>query len=464
MPERAYSDTFKTDPFPPPFFALLTFTIKMDSLPLPPELTLTIAELLDPYSCFYFAFTCRTHWQVCLSVVNSHKDRFDAEEGMVLDMPDYWAPIRKLLLDPSQGWYTHNLILPDRQQSLEEHLNEEDVQLGIESAKELFNNIYVDETDPDMGLEYGENHVIIPILFRLLPHLHSIHVTHCDFNDWLDYQYLPLLANAYNHPDKSLTLPFHNLRVAVLNYTRFEGCSNPLWARYFMAIPSLRRFAAHTMGGGFPSDVTEVRQSDVKELLFTHSRFDILAIDKILCQARALEQFSYDLGDASIADTDVDMKAVIGALIEYAGHSLEHLIMEAEFYEDEPDREHLSGISLLGFQKLKSLKCEFKILSPKDESEDFDIEAILPASLEVLHLEGSWLGQAWKDLIAVLDSLFGHRNTLNSIYVTNSFGGKEYRRGDVGSDEIIPNISISSNPLNQYLRAHGPSRDASPEW
>lgn len=131
--------------------------------------------------------------------------------------------------------------------------------------------------------------------------------------------------------------------------------------------------------------------------------------------------------------------------------------------------EDIPKVSLRKFQKLKTLRIDWRLLWPltdtisfdneeksddgfyEDEDEaagedsDFDVRSVLPASLERLYLTGSFTEEEMELVSKIQDVPSDYTPLLKNIYIRNrSFSLEE---------EEVP--GIYSNPLMKHLEGHG---------
>jgi hypothetical protein len=90
----------------------------MNLLALPAELTINIAEFLDPDSTLNLALTCKHHQALCKPVLAEHGRLFS--EWQLIDTTNaktlLWQTLIEVLDDPRKGWYVRELNMPsDRQ-------------------------------------------------------------------------------------------------------------------------------------------------------------------------------------------------------------------------------------------------------------------------------------------------------------------------------------------------------------
>jgi hypothetical protein len=138
--------------------------------------------------------------------------------------------------------------------------------------------------------------------------------------------------------------------------------------------------------------------------------------------------------------------------------------MIVQFEDDIPE------VSLRGFQKLKTLRIDWRMLWPadvipldeddeeksdggfyseeaneEDAHKDFDVRSLLPASLEKLHLTGPLTEEEKEQISKIRDGPNEYTPLLRKIYIRDSSIMLE--------DEDVP--SIYKNPLMKYLEGHG---------
>ncbi|KAF1970347.1 hypothetical protein BU23DRAFT_211274 [Bimuria novae-zelandiae CBS 107.79] len=86
---------------------------------IPPELILSVAEILDPFSCLDFALTCKAHWKLCESLIAEHKRLF--AENRTIDAGDsawpaenhiLWNKLKEFLANPRIGEHVREISLP----------------------------------------------------------------------------------------------------------------------------------------------------------------------------------------------------------------------------------------------------------------------------------------------------------------------------------------------------------------
>ncbi|KAJ4365402.1 hypothetical protein N0V95_000451 [Ascochyta clinopodiicola] len=292
------------------------------------------------------------------------------------------------------------------------------------------------ELSLDNIIESGTEEAAIILLLQHLPQLRIFRMTDGGrrTGECLDL-FIRKVAAGYQNPTLAPHMPLQHLRTAAIAHYDSEGACYIAWAVYFLCIPSLRTFAALSMGDGGLDEheeaclrnLTGAPVSNVEELSFDHCQFDVQSLKVILSMSKNLKRFSYQSGSATVAYAYYEPRRVIEALVTYAGHSLEEIEMlgcEVGFEDGEDD---LSFTSLREFTALKALRCETRWLLRSDDTDLGDGEALsqgfhseedagealedprdnLPESLEELYLDGIYEDEEWEELT----ELFQNPNT-----------------------------------------------------
>ncbi|CAO2658191.1 Nn.00g059140.m01.CDS01 [Neocucurbitaria sp. VM-36] len=481
---------------------------------LPPELKLNIAECLDPDSSLNLALTCRDLHRVCKSVLREHGRLL--LEGHTIDTADpqiasrvLWITLKEVLNDPRKGWYVRELNLPssrwyhwDRDNLGLLPLNMlavppvEDQELFKEAARALrtlyqktgcdlgglYGKRFDDDDDIDLikALEerivHGFDDAIIAVLIHHLPYIKKIRIT--DVEDDVLELMMQHIAATYKHPSKRRRLPFQHLTTAAVVHWDSEMCSNADWACEFLAIPSVRSFAAYQMGNSPSFGVgrgdlltDDAYYSNVTELFFFSCQFNVEGLEVILAAAKNLKKLTYTGGGATVSESAwYEPKKVIAAVTKHVGHSLEELELDLdEFDADFGDEEDLASVSLRDFKKLRSLNCEWRMLLPNDKesyddaplqhgfrTEDkpaagFDVRDILPESLQELYLHGVFEDADWEELTELLKSPNPATPNIDKMCIRNLGGGQPY----VMFGDAPPPRDLYSNPLARLFQGHG---------
>jgi hypothetical protein len=442
-----------------------------------------------------------------------------------------------LIIDPRQGWYIRELNLPQTRQynwNTDESLfgthpsngvgpSGEEKILFIEAARKL-RHLYPEMDAKSLRRRYGfqtqtlprphdtigsiEDRIragfedaIIVLLLHYLPFLTTIRHTLVREEDCLELA-LWQIASGYKNPAVASMLPLQHLKTVAMVYGDTEGCISPDWACYYLSVPSLKTFAAQAMG---ESPSREVQHSlfpegsapcsNVVELFFSSSLFNVDGLATILATVKHLEKLTYDGGDASVSEGSFyQPKRVLEAVVTHAAHSLEELSLTQGFDDDDVspyfqfkfqtksrvqfdlDLPGPKIVSLRDFQKLRMLNCEWSIIRPEMEEEeedpqhdepleegyyreehnegiddDFDIRTILPESIEELHLGGDFkVFEEWERLENAFDasSASTPNLTLEKTCIqrgdwSDRIGNAEHRSG------------LWSHPLTRLFVGHG---------
>ncbi|KAK7192911.1 hypothetical protein DPSP01_005120 [Paraphaeosphaeria sporulosa] len=465
---------------------------------LPPELTLSIAERLGPFSSFDFALTCKPLWDLCNTLIQKHKRLF--AEHRVINAQDsswprtnhiLWDKLKEIVNDPNIGEYVRELNLPSSRAIYLDGDACHDFQLTEESAKvpqedidrfaDAGNRIHDLLQSVDLGygvpgprewdewLLHGSSEPIIVMLVQHMPHLRTFRFTDLEMNN-VFFGCLCAVAVAYKNPVLAPRLPFQHLTTVSVAHWDTEMSCNVEWCQLFCAIPSVRNFIASAMGGDGLDGVVlpaQLPKSNVTELVFHYSRFETSAIEAIVSNTPRLEKLSYELAGATVAEDISPMpKKDLEALVEHVGHSLQHLAFETPEYGDDFE-DDLPKVSLRGFRKLKTLRIDWRLLWPTDEmipfdnaeksdggfyeeeeetaESDFDVRSVLPASLEKLYFTGSFTEEEKELVKKIREAPSDYTPLLNKIYIED--------RSVSFKEEEVP--GIYANPLFKYLEGHG---------
>ncbi|KAL5415973.1 hypothetical protein PMIN03_002375 [Paraphaeosphaeria minitans] len=464
----------------------------------PPELTLAIAERLGPFSSFDLAITCKAHWNLCNAQIQKHKRLFT--ENRVLDAQDsswphtnhiLWDKLREILNDLNVGEYVRELNLPSSRAIYLDGDACHDFQLTDQSAKlpqedidhfagageefqQLLQSVEIGHGVPgpsewDEWLLNGSSEPIIVMLVQHMPYLRSLRFTDLEVNH-VFFGCLCAVAVAYNDPVLAPQLPFQHLTTVSVAHWDTEMSCHVEWCHCFCAIPSVRNFIASSMGGEARDGLVlpeELPKSNATELVFHNSRFETSAIEAIVSRTPLLEKLSYELAGATVAEEVLPMpKKDLEALVQHVGHSLQHLVFETPPYGDDFE-DDIPRVSLRGFQKLKTLRIDWRLLWPADEmipfddeevsgggfyeeeeettDSDFDVRSVLPASLEKLYFTGSFMEEEKELVKKIRDVPSEYTPLLKKIYIRDHSVSFQ--------DEEVPGIYV--NPLFTCLEGHG---------
>jgi hypothetical protein len=423
---------------------------------LPVELQLTIAESLDPKSCFNFACTSHERFHTCASLVARHKQYW--ERYNTIDAGDHdagrliWDVTKEILEEERRVAYIKDISLPGRRQpmwdgdagspasitSASSQVPEDYVQIYMAAVRKDL-DLYGTTWDMEGTVRVGAGDPILAILLLRASELHTLRYTDAGTFTHELFQVIKGIAMTYSDPARCLSLPFQKLTYVAIAHHDSEMSCYAAWAKVFLAVPSLKGFAAHMMGGTLDSAnyADSLLQSNVKSILFHYSFFHPEAIEDILQGTEALKYFFYENGGAIVSDEGCFApRRVMKALVEHAGHSLEELILERD--EIGLDDDEIDNVSLHGFQKLRVLRCSWNAIfhdidsGEEDEYAELpegafytetsrerrDLDTRFPRSLQTLHLEGNAPEAAdWRALITILREADTHLPNLRQIWV-----------------------------------------------
>jgi len=330
---------------------------------LPPELIVAIAELLDPFTCFDFAVTCKHNWTLCRSILVWQKKLFienrivDAQYAHFDELqPILWEKLKETLDDPTIGICIRDISLPSNRSTYLDTQAAHDFQLNDQSpsppdadVEKYLATIKVIEQryGPEAALQCGTSRwhewimkgasePIINILVHHTPFLKVLRITDLEICEtFLDL--VQFVAESYNHPGLASNLPFQHLTTVAMAHWDTEGSFSPLWCQYFCSIPTLRHFVGRAMGGEITPSIHAPQKSNVRELVFQYSRIDPDAIDQILRHTPLLQRFTYEAADAIVAEEvySTDPNQVWRSLSEHVGSSIEHIVFECWQFDPE---------------------------------------------------------------------------------------------------------------------------------
>ncbi|KAF2126298.1 hypothetical protein P153DRAFT_389040 [Dothidotthia symphoricarpi CBS 119687] len=488
-------------------------------LTLPPELKLMIVDQLDPISSFKFAISCKSHWALCKPLMErAHScakyqtlsfDVYSGPEGQLL-----WHIAKEILDDPYRGEFVQDISLPSQRH----HWDENAVSYPMQPQTNLrlppipYNEAFSESVqqitrvipDPpgeislrlclEEAIAQGESDCPLVFLVHNAPNLNTLRVTGLEYGG-LFYFYIRNTIKAFADPVWAPKLSLQHLTTVAMAHHDTEGHIPADWCRYIICIPSLRAFVASMIGGrcdrlagdseAFDEDeqylwmdddpafqeeddesADEERErprpclpmSNVEELMFSSSALDVKrGLERILCGVTALRRFYYDEGGALVDDEPYTPKRIINALVKHTGHSLENLVMEYAMVEDYVDMQFdFERVSLRRFKKLRTLRCDWKIVYPNnltaEEKATFDLREILPSSLEALHLHGDFDDAEWE---AIKKILVGTRESVPNLH--NIYIQRGSRRSDnVAKSEAGEKVSSEwVHRLFTYLKGQG---------
>jgi hypothetical protein len=357
---------------------------------LPPELKLSIADFLDPISSLNYALTCKEHWKLCHTLLETHTRRF--AEAPVLASYDtrgvptpcadgssrtscgIWQTLENVLRDPKEGWYITEIDLiscwadvrkaPEEvpAEFLDAAMKLTDLYSPLELADSITNepvNSYRSEDCPEEvivtrifnDIKAGSPGGALAILIHHLPNVRTLRMT-MDREDAVFGAVIDQVAIEYSNAVKVPRLPFRRLKTVSLSHYDSEGCISADGSLPFLRIPSLRTFAACMMGGDFRREMRLSKfrlsqpESNVEEFLFSGCQFEASALDYIIAQTRSLKRFTYTAGGSITDEALYDPKVILRALVKYARNSLEHLTLIHGHFAEEEVRNPLLSTSL----------------------------------------------------------------------------------------------------------------------
>ncbi|KAF2818485.1 hypothetical protein CC86DRAFT_364086 [Ophiobolus disseminans] len=383
---------------------------------LPAELTINIAEILDPHSTLKFALTCKSHSALCKSVLEKHARLFN--EWQIIDTTDaellLWQTLKEVLDDPRKGWYVRELNLPPNRQynwtsrmslfpphpcaDLAPSGEEKDMfKAAARKLEKLYpilesQHLLAREANPSIlgrpndlvgtiedRIDAGKEDGVVTILLHYLPYLKTIRLTEVDdTSDCLELM-MHRVAGGYKDPAVASKLPLQHLTTAAVSHCNTEGSITANWACSFLGIPSLKTFGAYRMGNS-PSRGAEdyyllpgkMPCSNVTELFFACCLFNVEGLSVILAGLKNLKKFTYWGGDEGVSWASYKPKETIQALAKHVGHTVEEIVLDREDIDDDDhmNEDALKTVSLQEFQKLKILNCPWDMVRPEDEESD----------------------------------------------------------------------------------------------
>lgn len=331
---------------------------------LPPEIKLSIADHLDPFSTINFSLTSKDHWETCRSGIERHARLFT--EAPVVDAIDVWKLLRDILQDDSKAQYITELSLPANWEMQQPSTPVEDVDLLQDAARALLDiypqlNVLVDRSPqinyPDEatlmeriveGVAAGSPPSIVVVLIHHLPNLRIFKMTgpgeseekECEVLDAFLFKVAADLGNTA----KASQLPFRRLRTVALSDWDTEYCVSVNHVLPFLHIPSLRTFAGHALSGYFwtsnqNKDIVHLHpRSNIEEFFFVNCQISASAVEYMLSCTQELKRFTYSAGGHNISGSSYDAKKVLNSLSNHAWHSLEHLLLIHPSYKEQEVR------------------------------------------------------------------------------------------------------------------------------
>ncbi|KAJ4290991.1 hypothetical protein N0V90_010187 [Kalmusia sp. IMI 367209] len=466
---------------------------------LPPELTIAVAEFLDPFSSLNYALTCKGHWKLCNPIIKKHERLFAENRTINANDPVWphqnhllWDKLKQILDDPNIGHYVREISLPSQRATYLDpnaahefqltaqspHPPQEDIDRYAVVTQEI-EELYGPQLSSELGergalddwIFKGASEPIIAMLVHKLPYLKIFRFTDLEMGV-VFMRIMQLVAISYNDPALAPRLPFQHLTTVAVAHWDTEMPCDPEWCQFFCSVPSVRSFIAYAMGGNIETSVAErLPKSNVKELVFSYSRFSTESLEEIVRNTPALERFSYDVAGATVSEDVTPMsREVLKMLREHVGHSLQHMVFEHfDIRDGDYDGEDLPEVSLRDFQQLKTLRIDWRILWPNDWDEidedhdeeladggfytedetskrEFDVRSLLPASLEALYLEGAFTHEEMEEVSKIRDGPSEFTPLLKKIWIQDTYQTRQ-------DNEELP--GVWANPLHRYLEGQG---------
>lgn len=258
------------------------------------------------------------------------------------------------------------------------------------------------------GFHTGRNHILAGYLLYIALSLRTL-VCYAEYG-FEGADLLPFIMGVVNVSSDIGELPLQQLQTLEVrldtNVTEGGMCAD--WLVAAMNLPRLKTFAATRMNSRLQFfTLDHVPKSDISKIILQASLLEPEVLIGFLSKTTSLKSFAYDCGiDSLVAEEgSFSPKRITAALIEYAGHTLEHLTLHgtddvvsaglyglslhmiltrpqsgqytievdgARVVESETQwligiGEEIPFVSLAGFQHLKSLKCSTSLLTGDPE-------------------------------------------------------------------------------------------------
>ncbi|PVI01017.1 hypothetical protein DM02DRAFT_671586 [Periconia macrospinosa] len=431
----------------------------MDFMGFPPELRLSIAEVMDPRDCYHLARTCRNNHGLLRSLLATHESlhrrysTLDANNAGRL----IWEVTKDAIENPKIARHIKDISLPGTRQK-NWHIRSEPrpssravvpVDLYVNTAKQIpiLRDVVDEFCDLDASFhdwdwtwtasaEIGWDLSIVTLLLAMAMNLETLRFEVSSGSPDELEDFVRRISLAYQDPDNSLSLPFQHLTTVAMTLTDSSRTGfSPRWTVCFLRIPTLRRLACWGMGGTLDQydDPTsadddfirntfhfseeqakqspDYRRSEVEELCFFNSYVHHATMQHIISSTKALKRFTYDSYVIN-RNGDFAPRAAALELVKYAADSLEELVIVCDHYF----YDHFSSqASLREFKKLKKLRCPWNFLVDTGKEQHgcgfvgaplVDLAKFLPPSLEVLHF-----GQGDEDDYDTLEYLVMQKET-----------------------------------------------------
>ncbi|KAF2015355.1 hypothetical protein BU24DRAFT_461608 [Aaosphaeria arxii CBS 175.79] len=473
----------------------------MNTLPLPTELIIIIAEYLEPTFCLNFALASSESWRVCKYLLQNHTLRFKKCGDLDITTVSLRQKLRELISDPRKGWYYQRLVIPKLSTFWDEP-HDEDCSLfhaEFDRIEIMYSRVRAQRTWLKLQNEGIRAHPedrsdqnpfvdpMITVLVHYLPYLKVL--TSPDFSTegalWAIMQSAVL---AYSQANLSLAvqLPFQHLTTVVMTHEQHDQNVgiDPGWVLLLNRIPSVRQIAAEKMQWNFPlrnpgEDSSSIRlpESNVEEYFFVQSYLDPPTVQTILASPKSIKRFTFECNTLSLHLISI-WRETIEILRERTGQTLEHLVLEvptlsaagSERLAETWIKSYTSvnrkrgtaskssefcTVSFRDFRVLKTLRTVWSILWT-DLLESSTLASQLPDSLEVLDLEVHFFNEhEWKRLVIELDGLFHVLPKLQSIYAEDPRYGHQYckcRTNELAEKPYTRIPGSNENPLMRLLR------------
>jgi len=342
---------------------------------LPPELTLDIADLLDPESSLNFALTCKQHACLLRSMLREHGQMFS--KWRLVDTQNnptvLWKTLKEILMDPQRGWYVRELSLPYIGEfATESRMGDvagpsDDDMLKFIDAGQKLRKLYsgsgpepvrrnsnhmssVPESedlasDIENRLRLGSEDAIVVILLHYLPFLKTIAFSTERMGEFFEAT-MHRIASEYKKPVWISGLPLQHLKTVAIIQNTIDPGAGSNWGFRFLSIPSLRTFVARGMGGLPSVSVRDcyIREdtppySNVTELFLAQCHFGVKGLDSILRTIKSLEKLTYEASYPMEFYELFDAKGILQSITARAGHSMQELTLAQEGMDYDVSRE-----------------------------------------------------------------------------------------------------------------------------
>jgi hypothetical protein len=337
---------------------------------LPAELLLSVAEILRPNDAFHFAAINKTLWQLCDSLIDTHRRMYPKYRYICTDSDNrvFWNLLNDLLddpnianyvsevqidaserayYDPDVPWYVDvaSTVVRPPSEDVSRYISASDDNIFLSTPAFISwddssgnDDVTYSSDDLHRAIEYGSLDPILVLIFTKLHELETLRFVFGGRVPWLMYALTELSVQC-----PILHHPFQQLRKVQIAHSDAENNVDCNWALLFIRIPSLEYFSGHMIGGNAavsrnaddPTDIpkhwhaSETPTSNLKTLLFSQCMISAGAIEIILSNCKALEIFEYEAGGSQVSeDVEYDPRGIMGALVKHCAHSLERLVLD----------------------------------------------------------------------------------------------------------------------------------------